>query len=77
MNPPDRLEIGLRFGCGALVGCAFVAYALLRGAFDHGGWFGASLVGAAIMCGLLAVRYGDRFFEAALEWFTWPSRWWR
>lgn len=72
--PPDRLEKGLRFGCGALVGCGLIAYVLLKGAFDQGGWFWTSLIGMSMVCGLLAVRYGDRFFETVLEWLTWPSR---
>ena len=53
---------GLRLGCGAVAGVAFGLWAAFQ--FLPRGWLALVLIGfAALACGLLALKYGDRFWE--------------
>ena len=69
---PDRLEKGLRLGCGGLFGLLaagpllfrFVYRLFLRRWEDGTTWvLYATLAGATVLCALLALRYGDRFWD--------------
>jgi hypothetical protein len=70
MNPPDRLEQRIRFGCGFVFG--FITTALGGFGFlylsGHAALAIALLVGIAF--GFFAMRHGDRFWEYI------GSRWW-
>lgn len=68
---PDAFEKRLRFGCGFLFGVVVVAYMLLRQLFEPSGTFWAVGAGVAVVCGVLAVRWGDRFWRVAVSWW-WP-----
>jgi hypothetical protein len=63
-----EIEKRIRFGCGSLLG------ALLGFAFGmhwlgySGGVFLLLLVGHVLICGWLATRYGDRFWECIANW---------
>ena len=77
MNPPDRLEIGLRFGCGGLLGLVVGLYGMFRfwRARDaDAAWFWGIIAVTVVVCGGLAVRYGDRFFEKVSDLLTWPRQ---
>jgi hypothetical protein len=66
---PDRLEKGIRFGCGAVFG-AFLGF-LWFGLY----WAGISnslvilaFIGLALVCGVLAMQFGDRFWSGLKDW---------
>ena len=70
---PDQLERGIRFGCGLVAGAilgVLGALTTLAGGLVTCVLLGA---GAAPLFGVLAVRYGDRFWYGLrhLRWF-WP-----
>ena len=71
--PPDDLEKRIRFGCGFIVGAILGFIGTLLAFPDH--LPGSLLVGAgvALLFGVLAVRYGDRFWYGLRHvlWF-WP-----
>ena len=66
---PDKVEKGLRFGCGFLFGIipAFLfAYSLL-GTFMPWDVYSKVIIGLVIFftlaCGILCVKMGDSFFD--------------
>jgi hypothetical protein len=70
MEPPDAQEKRIRFGCGFVFGT-------VTAALGSGGVFllkGRLLLAFCLVCGvllgLLAMRYGDRFWEKIGAW--WP-----
>jgi hypothetical protein len=73
-DSPDRFTLGVRFGCGALFGLVlpFVGGSIFS--FETGrsalGW--CLLV--ALVCGLLAMRFGETFWEKVVHSRFW--RWW-
>lgn len=74
MEPPDREERVIRFGCGALFGVTLALMGLLY--FSELSWpwlFGitCTLIGA---CGYGAMRQGDQFWDDSFEVFRFP--WW-
>ena len=66
----DRAEYAIRFAFGAVFGLLVAAKLALLGL--PGAAF--YLVGAPLVCGWLAMRYGDDFWYYALERFWWL--WW-
>ena len=62
---PDALEYGVRFGCGLLFGLAFAAAGALWWIDDITVTTCAIGAGVAVVIGLLAMRYGDRFWSRA------------
>jgi uncharacterized membrane protein (DUF441 family) len=72
MNPPDRQEKSIRFGCAFVFG--FVTTALGGVGFlylqGHDALVIALLVG--LVFGLYAMRHGDRFWEWILSRWWWP-----
>lgn len=71
---PDASEKRFRFGCGFVVGgllAVSVALQVMATRFDSLWVFVAGVAGAAVVCGLLAVRYGDAFWHAVASWFRW------
>ena len=62
-HEPDAFEKRVRFGCGFLFGAVVAFLLALRevGAFSSAFW--AIVVAVAVIFGLLAVRYGDRFWH--------------
>lgn len=67
---PDATEKNIRFGCGAIFGFllgfdfVYFVFSTLTASFVVG-------ILAAIIFGILAVRYGDRFWERLTNWIPW------
>jgi len=70
---PDRVELAVRFGCGAMLGLFFGVFVALYTALATRLAFFALLGLFAVVFGVLAVRLGDRFWYGLrhLKWF-WP-----
>jgi uncharacterized membrane protein YccC len=71
---PDRFEVAVRLFFGALVGLGigFVLH-LNTGPASSGAHFALVLFGPAVLCALLAARFGDRFWAwlGNLSWWPW------
>ncbi|OPY73021.1 MAG: hypothetical protein A4E64_02718 [Syntrophorhabdus sp. PtaU1.Bin058] len=67
---PDRLEKGIRFGCGSLLGIGLGIIVFFRFFLGHLSWIIPCLVGA-VVCGFLAMRYGDNFWRKAIRYWYW------
>ena len=68
----DRAERGIRFGCGVGAGLIFGFFIAIREAAGDVGVAVAVAIGSALVLGLLAAVYGDRFWERlskVLWWF--------
>lgn len=71
MHPPDPQEKRLRFGCGFVAGLVAALLSSTVLLFLEGYSALAFCLGVALVFGLLAMQFGDRF------WFTLgESRWW-
>ena len=70
-HQPDGLEKGIRFGCGFLFGGIILFFAFARDFFSTASPFWIAVGGGALICGLLAIRYGDRFYHGILAFFRW------
>ena len=67
----DKTTIGVRFGCGSLVGLVSgFAYAMQTFETSTRNTIIASAV-FVILFGALAVRYGDRFWEKITHYTSW------
>ena len=65
----DRAERGIRFGCGAIVGAAIGFFLAIRD-FTGEMWVAVLIaVVIALVFGILATVYGDRFWERLIDWF--------
>jgi hypothetical protein len=74
VEPPDRGELVVRFGCGAMLGCVVAGFVLLR--FDVFSWPWWLVVGVLVIIafGYGAMRWGDQFWQhEAWSWLRW---WW-
>jgi uncharacterized protein YacL len=68
---PDKLEKGIRFGCGAVLGLLVgvyvgIDYFLIENEMVA---FIATVVCIALVCGILAMKQGDRFWETIKSWW--------
>ena len=59
----------VRFGCGALLGVAVMAYILMNVSGGMGLVFVALVF--VLVCGALAVTWGEGFFESMLRLIKW------
>lgn len=59
----DTHEKVTRFGCGALLGIVAGICLAVRLALDSLGAIAAVIVGAILVCGFLALKLGDEFWE--------------
>jgi hypothetical protein len=60
---PDRLEKGVRFGCGTLFGLIIGFVWAIQSALDFAvSWILLPLA-LALVCGFLAAKYGDDFWH--------------
>ena len=66
MEPPDRLEKGIRFGCGFVFGCVVTLGAVAS--FIDELALVASCLAVPALFGYLAMKYGDRFWERISRW---------
>ena len=67
---PDRVELLVRFVCGSILGLAFGLYVAVSAPVSTATEFVIVLALCVATCGLLARRYGDRFWFA-LRYATW------
>ena len=70
MEPPDRLEKQIRFGCGFILGC-FVAIGALLTSLWSAHTVIACCVIAGLLCGYAAMKLGDAFWERVIRWWIW------
>jgi hypothetical protein len=67
-NKPDSLEKKVRFGCGFLFGLVIGLLEFTRiFLFSSGSTLIVTVGIVAVVCGLLALKYGDRFWYYVLE----------
>jgi hypothetical protein len=70
VEPPDRLEKRIRFGCGFLFGCLVAIGALLTSLLSaHTVVAGCVLAG--LICGYAALKFGDTFWDNVRRWWIW------
>lgn len=72
MEPPDRLEKAIRFGCGFLFGSIFGVGALLTSLWNAH-YVLACILMAGLICGYAAMKFGDSFWDNIRRW-RWS--WW-
>lgn len=73
MEPPDRLEKGIRFGCGFFFGFVVLASSSLVWF-----WLAHTVVACGLLaglCGYVAMKYGDGFWLEVHEFWR-KLRWW-
>jgi hypothetical protein len=71
MEPPDKLEKGIRLGCGGIFGLFIGAVAGFK-MFPYGDWsILAVALTVAIAFSLAARCLGDRFWHAIGAWLQW------
>jgi hypothetical protein len=70
VEPPDRQEKGIRFGCGFLFGCMGAVGALLTSLWSAHR-VAAVCVLAGLICGYAALKFGDDFWEHIRRWWIW------
>lgn len=73
MEPPDRAERVIRFGCGALFGGFIAGLALLEIGCLPWPWWLVTAGVIMLACGFGAMTRGDRFWSQVID-SLWP--WW-
>ena len=68
MEPPDNIEKGIRFGCGAVAGVALAITSMLSISIVKGWYLVAFVCIWAVVCGVAAMRYGDKFWHNISKW---------
>jgi predicted membrane protein len=68
-HEPDAAEKGIRFGCGFVLGGLFVFICVLREVHTLTNFAIVGCVVGALVCGWLAMRYGDEFWKSFPWWF--------
>ena len=71
MEEPDRTEKGIRFGCGFTFGLLVGFFTAARYIYQSVGWLATVTFAVAILCGFLAMQYGDEFWYSLKDWFWW------
>jgi len=68
-NNPDNFEKTLRFGCGGMVG-VILGFSIVYHFIGTKWWMIFILIGI-VVCGSLAMKYGDRFWDSLGDWIKW------
>lgn len=71
MSTVDKGEKVTRFGCGFLFGVVFGGLLAARLFYENGYSAIAATVLLATVFGLLAMRFGDRFWLSMKRWVWW------
>ena len=71
MTPADNLEKKIRFGCGFIFGLIVGGINLVYFFRDSGYGAVATVIILALVCALLALRYGDAFWRWIANWGFW------
>ncbi|MFZ6672721.1 hypothetical protein [Undibacterium sp. Xuan67W] len=65
---PDDSEKRVRFGCGALLGVFVGKGLVLEYVVSSFGLKLGMVVAATLVCGFLAMKYGDEFWYSLKDW---------
>jgi len=65
------LEKGIRFGCGFFFGLFFVFANLIFFSLHNGYYIAGAFLFSGVVFGLLAMRFGDRFWEHLSKYWWW------
>jgi hypothetical protein len=68
---PDISEKRIRFGCGFVFGLIVGFFTAITYVFETWGFIILVSLCAAIVCGLLAKKYGDAFWYSIRNWWFW------
>jgi thiamine transporter ThiT len=76
LEPPDRAEKVIRFGCGFVAGVFVVGVGGITIFLWSRYYAVTACLIVGLVFGLLALKYGDAFWES--EWFRriWSGWWW-
>jgi hypothetical protein len=74
LEPPDTQEEIIRFGCGFIVGFFGIGVGSVMAALVSQDYILAVCLIPGIVCGIAAMKYGDRFWQRLSESSFW--RWW-
>ncbi len=62
-------EKRLRFGCGFIFGAGIGLFYIARYVYDFNGLVRLGVFGIALVCGFLALRFGDAFWRFISDYF--------
>lgn len=71
MNPTDKTEKSLRFGCGFVFGLFLFGLSSVWFIYEDHEIYLATVLVSAIVFGLGALRFGDAFWRWLASWLTW------
>jgi hypothetical protein len=71
MEPIDKTEKGIRFGCGFVLGLFVFGLSSMWFAYEDRGFYLVTVLVAALAFGLAALRFGDAFWRWFARWFSW------
>ncbi len=71
VEPASKGEKVTRFGCGFVFGAFAAALAVWTWSLLNGLHLLAAVAGFGLICGMLAVRFGDKFWHSIPKWW-WP-----
>ena len=66
---PDKTEKALRFGCGFIFGLVAGFFTAFQWVMSTWGGLAALAFASAVICGLLAMKYGDAFWYSLKDWW--------
>lgn len=70
-DPPEWAAAAVRFTFGAVFGAVLGASAFFFIDWKFWYWSVAVVVGVGVVCGALAAKYGDGFWERVQGWWWW------
>lgn len=68
---PDKSKKRIRFGCGFAFGLIVGFFTTARHIYNSAGGIAAGTFVTAFVFGLLALKYGDSFWEILRKWYWW------
>ena len=71
MKPIDKTELGFSFGCGFVFGFLLFGMSSLWFVYEDRGLHVATVLVAAVVFGLAALRFGDAFWRWLARWLSW------
>jgi hypothetical protein len=70
-DPPEWAAGAVRFAFGAAFGLFLAAGSFFFVSLSHWYWIAAIAAACALVCGFLAMKYGDGFWESLSGWLRW------
>ena len=71
MQPADKTAKTLRFGCGFVFGLVFFGISSIWFVVEERNYYVAAILVAASVFGLAALWFGEAFWRAVGQWFSW------